>query len=58
MGNPKLLLTSYVAWSLIDSGMIEQVPQLQKSIDYSAPTGGRAGDNAYVLALVANALAA
>src|ERR1700687_1523416 len=31
MGNPKLLLTSYVAWSLLESGT--RVPQLKKSID-------------------------
>jgi hypothetical protein len=59
MGNPKLLLTSYVAWSLIDSGMkVEQVPQLQKSIDYIRANWKDAGDNPYVLALAANALAA
>jgi len=59
MGNPKLLLTAYVAWSLIDSGMkVEQVPQLQKSIDYLRANWKAASDNPYVLALVANALAA
>src|SRR6202171_4475751 len=32
MGNPKLLLTSYVTWSLLDSGYDKK--QLAKSIDY------------------------
>jgi hypothetical protein len=59
MGNPKLLLTAYVVWSLLDSGMkVEQVPQLQKSVDYLRANWRAAGDNPYVLALVANALAA
>src|ERR1700736_2712134 len=31
MGNPKLLLTSYVAWSLVESGL--RLPALEKSID-------------------------
>jgi hypothetical protein len=56
MGNPKLLLTSYVVWSLADSGL--RLPELQKSIDYIRDHVADAGDNAYVLALVANALAA
>src|SRR5262245_57417443 len=56
MGDPKLLLTSYVAWSLLDSGL--RVPQLDKSIDYIRKHAGDAKDNAYILALAANALAA
>jgi hypothetical protein len=56
MGDPKLLLTSYVVWSLVDSGL--RVPELNKSIDYIRKHVNDAGDNAYVLALAANALAA
>src|ERR1051326_2057979 len=32
MGNPKLLLTSYVVWSLLDSGL--RSPELDKSVEY------------------------
>src|SRR5262247_183854 len=32
MGDPRLLLTSYVAWALLDSGL--KVPQLEKSIAF------------------------
>src|SRR5437588_8635647 len=56
MGNPKLLLTSYVTWSLLDSGLPKD--QAKQSIDYIRANLKDAGDNAYVLALVANALAA
>ena len=56
MGDPKLLLTSYVAWSLLDSGL--RVPQLEKSIKYIRAHINDAKDNAYILALAANALAA
>jgi hypothetical protein len=56
MGNPKLLLTSYVVWSLLDSGL--RTPELDKSVEYIQAHVNDAGDNAYVLALVANALAA
>jgi hypothetical protein len=56
MGDAKLLLTSYVAWSLLDSGL--RVPQLDKSIAYIREHHKDAKDNAYVLALAANALAA
>ncbi|MCI0684679.1 MAG: hypothetical protein L0Y71_21490, partial [Gemmataceae bacterium] len=56
MGNPKLLLTSYVTWSLLDSGMNKQ--QLQKSVQYIRANLKEANDNAYILALAANALAA
>ncbi|HEV3257516.1 MAG TPA: hypothetical protein VG013_11590, partial [Gemmataceae bacterium] len=56
MGDAKLLLTSYVVWSLADSGM--KVAQLKKSVEYIRGHVADAKDNAYVLALVANALAA
>jgi hypothetical protein len=56
MGDPKLLLTSYVTWSLLESGL--RVPQLDKSITYIRQHVADAKDNAYVLALAANALAA
>jgi hypothetical protein len=56
MGDPKLLLTSYVAWSLLDSGL--RLPQLEKAIAYIRDHVKDAGDNAYILALAANALAA
>jgi uncharacterized protein YfaS (alpha-2-macroglobulin family) len=55
MGDPKLLLTSYVAWSLLDSGL--KSPQLAKSIEYIREHA-RTAENAYILALAANALAA
>src|SRR5229473_871372 len=32
MGDPKLLLTSYVAWSLLDSGL--KSPELKKAVEY------------------------
>ncbi|MCS7045631.1 MAG: MG2 domain-containing protein [Gemmataceae bacterium] len=56
MGNPKLLLTGYVVWSLLESGMNKQ--QLAKSVDYIRTHINEANDNAYILALVSNALAA
>jgi uncharacterized protein YfaS (alpha-2-macroglobulin family) len=56
MGDPKLLLTSYVAWSLLESGLPRD--QLRPSIDYVRAHVKDAGDNAYILALAANALAA
>jgi prenyltransferase beta subunit len=55
MGNPKLLLTSYVVWSLADSGL--KTKELEKSVNYIRTHLKDAGDNAYVLALAANALA-
>src|SRR5262249_58176574 len=55
MGDPKLLLTSYVAWSLLESGA--KKGDLKKSIDYIR-AGIQKIDNAYILALAANALAA
>src|SRR5579859_5739683 len=54
MGNPKLLLTSYVVWSLLDSGL--KTPELKQSIAYIRDNV-QAEENAYILALAANALA-
>jgi len=56
MGDPKLLLTSYVVWSLADSGL--KTRELEKSVEYIRKHVDDAGDNAYILALAANALAA
>jgi hypothetical protein len=56
MGNPKLLLTSYVAWSLLESGLPKQ--HIAKSVEYIRKNIADAKDNAYILALAANALAA
>src|SRR5205814_43901 len=55
MGDPKLLLTSYVTWSLLDSGL--KTPELKKSIEFIR-NGVPKAENAYILALAANALAA
>ena len=55
MGNPKLLLTSYVVWSLVESGYDKA--QLAKSVAYIRSHLGDANENAYILALAANALA-
>src|SRR4051812_4700306 len=55
MGDPKLLLTSYVTWSLLDSGL--RAPELAKAVAYIRDHA-RDADNPYVLALAANALAA
>src|SRR2546429_1306134 len=55
MGDPKLLLTSYVVWSLLDSGTPKD--QLKKSVAFIRDNVKKA-DNAYILALSANALAA
>lgn len=54
MGDPKLLLTSYVTWSLLDSGMKKE--RLEKSIAFIRENVKKC-DRAYVLALAANALA-
>jgi hypothetical protein len=54
MGNPKLLLTSYVVWSLLDSGL--KTPELKKSVEYIRDHV-KDEENAYILALAANALA-
>src|SRR5262249_30754936 len=56
MGDPKLLLTSYVVWSLLESGL--RVPQLNQAIDFIRNHLEDAKDHAYILALAANALAA
>src|SRR6266481_8353309 len=64
MGDPKLLLTSYVAWSLLESRGGEPVANapgsegLKKAIEYIRQHIDDAKDNAYILALAANALAA
>src|SRR5438874_9099209 len=55
MGDPKLLLTSYVVWALCDSGMKDK--GLEPSIAFIRAEVKKA-DNAYILALAANALAA
>src|SRR6516162_5262959 len=55
MGDPKLLLTSYVTWSLLESGL--KAPELKKSVEYIR-AHAKDADNAYILALAANALAA
>src|SRR5438046_518786 len=55
MGDPKLLLTSYVTWSLLESGV--KRAELKKSVEYIR-AHVKGADNAYVLALAANALAA
>jgi hypothetical protein len=54
MGNPKLLLTSYVVWSLLDSGL--KSPELRPAVEYIREHV-QAEENAYILALAANALA-
>src|SRR5207245_4823730 len=54
MGDPKLLLTSYVVWSLLDSGL--RTKELDKSVAYIR-AHAKDADNAYILALAANALA-
>jgi uncharacterized protein YfaS (alpha-2-macroglobulin family) len=56
MGDPKLLLTSYVTWSLLESGFDRK--QLMPSVQYIRDHLKDAGDSAYILALAANALAA
>jgi hypothetical protein len=55
LGDPKLVLTSYVVWSLVESGM--RSPALEKSVKYIREHLKDAKDNPYVLALAANALA-
>jgi hypothetical protein len=55
VGDPKLVLTSYVVWSLLESGT--KPAELKESIAYVRAHALDA-DNAYVLALIANALAA
>ncbi len=55
MGNPELLLTSYVTWSLLESGIDKS--KVAKSIQYIRDNYKQAGENPYILALAANALA-
>src|SRR3954469_5813760 len=55
MGDPKLLLTAYVCWALLDSGLKD--PALAKSIAYIRDKAEKE-ESAYILALAANALAA
>jgi hypothetical protein len=63
MGDPKLLLTSYVTWAILDSmprpanwKKSPEYPQLKKAVEYIREHAPKA-DNAYILALCANALA-
>jgi hypothetical protein len=56
MGNAKMLLTSYVTWSLLDSGLDKN--RAKKSIDWIRDNVKTVENNAYILALAANALAA
>jgi len=55
MGNPKLLLTSYVTWSLLDSGYNKK--QLENSVAYIKNNLKEANGNPYIMALACNALA-
>src|SRR5262245_5895441 len=54
MGDPKLLLTSYVTWALLESGTPKK--DMEKSIAFIRDNV-KTADNAYILALAANALA-
>lgn len=56
MGNARLLLTSYVVWALVESGL--KGGELEPSVEYIRAHVAEARDNAYILALAANALAA
>src|SRR4051794_27916588 len=63
MGDPKLLLTAYVAWSILDSTTKNdawkkspEYAQLKKAIEYVREKAPKT-ENAYILALCANALA-
>src|SRR5437870_5207966 len=55
MGDPKLLLTSYVAWALLESG--QRGAPVERAVAYIRGHV-KTADNAYILALAANALAA
>jgi uncharacterized protein YfaS (alpha-2-macroglobulin family) len=54
--DPTLPVTSYVVWSLIEAGFYDDA-RLQAGLDYIKENRSKA-DDAYVLALVANALVA
>jgi alpha-2-macroglobulin-like protein len=63
MGDPKLLLTAYVTWSILDSTKqdaawkkTDEYARLKKAIEYIREKAPKA-ENAYILALCANALA-
>src|SRR5438128_2350086 len=56
MGNTKLLLTSYVTWSLLESGYDRKA--LAKSVQFIRDSVKQGEGSAYILALAANALAA
>src|SRR5581483_10127911 len=56
LGDARLALTSYVVWSLAESGLKDDT--LGPSIGYIREHLGDVKDNAYILALAANALAA
>ena len=55
MGDPRLLLTSYVVWALLESGVPHQ--RLEKSLAYVRQNAPEA-ESPYFLALAANALTA
>jgi MFS family permease len=54
LGNDRLPVTAYIAWSLVDAGFSDQAGT-QKALDYVRENQNQATD-AYVLALVTNAL--
>jgi uncharacterized protein YfaS (alpha-2-macroglobulin family) len=56
LGDPKLILTSYVAWALLESGLPRE--KLRASVNYIRGKIKDQRHSAYVLALGANALAA
>ena len=56
MGDQKLLLTSYVAWSLLETGCRD--PKVDRAVNYLLGHLGDAKNSTYLLALIANALTA
>jgi hypothetical protein len=56
LGNERLPVTAYIAWSLVEAGFGDEA-QVKKAIEYIRERQSQAED-AYVLALVANALVA
>src|SRR3954463_3091231 len=56
VGNPKLVLTSYVTWALADAGV--RSPPVARAVQYLRAHLEDAGNDAYALALAANALVA